>query len=212
VEDTPVEKARLTFRRLSGLDRSGPPPPETQAGAPLRPWTIPNAIGYVRLALVPVFLVLALQSESGTDALPAVLFAVIAWSDYADGIAARVTGQYSRMGALLDPLVDRMLIVAGVIVCWKFELLPRWALAVLAARELFMLCLARYAMSKNVELKINWLGRWGVWPVFSALFFALCGVDWLALACLYVGLVLVLGSTVQYVRDGLRMARAQGST
>jgi hypothetical protein len=72
--------------------------------------------------------------------------------------------------------------------------------------------LARYAMSKNVELKINWLGRWGVWPVFSALFFALCNVDWLALACLYVGLVLVLGSTVQYVRDGLRMARGQGST
>jgi len=212
VEDTPVEKRKLTFRRLSGLDRSGPPPPETQAGAPLRPWTIPNAIGYVRLLLVPVFLVLALQSQSGTDALPAVLFAVIAWSDYADGIAARVTGQYSRMGALLDPLVDRMLIVAGVIVCWHFDLLPHWALAVLAARELFMLCLARYAMSKNVELKINWLGRWGVWPVFSALFFALCGVDWLALACLYVGLVLVLGSTVQYVRDGLRMARGQGST
>ncbi len=212
MEDTPVEKRKLTFRRLSGLDRSGPPPPETQAGAPLRPWTIPNAIGYVRLLLVPVFLVLALQSESGTDALPAVLFAVIAWSDYADGIAARVTGQYSRMGALLDPLVDRMLIVAGVIVCWHFDLLPHWALAVLAARELFMLCLARYAMSKNVELKINWLGRWGVWPVFSALFFALCGVDWLALACLYVGLVLVLGSTVQYVRDGLQQARAQGST
>ena len=212
MEDTPVEKRKLTFRRLSGLDRSGPPPPETQAGAPLRPWTIPNAIGYARLLLVPVFLVLALQSESGTDALPAVLFAVIAWSDYADGIAARVTGQYSRMGALLDPLVDRMLIVSGVIVCWHFDLLPHWALAVLTARELFMLGLARYAMSKNVELKINWLGRWGVWPVFSALFFALCGVDWLALACLYVGLVLVLGSTVQYVRDGLRMARGQGST
>ena len=212
MEDTPVEKRKLTFRRLSGLDRSGPPPPETQAGAPLRPWTIPNAIGYARLLLVPVFLVLALQSESGTDALPAVLFAVIAWSDYADGIAARVTGQYSRMGALLDPLVDRMLIVSGVIVCWHFDLLPHWALAVLTARELFMLGLARYAMSKNVELKINWLGRWGVWPVFSALFFALCNIGWLAHACLYVGLVLVLGSTVQYVRDGLRMARGQGST
>ncbi len=37
------------------------------------------------------------------------LFAVIGWSDYLDGIAARVTGQYSRMGALLDPLVDRLL-------------------------------------------------------------------------------------------------------
>ena len=155
---------------------------------------------------------LALNSESGTDALPAVLFALIAWSDYFDGIAARVTGQYSRMGALLDPLVDRLLIIAGVIVCWKFELLPRWALALLAARELFMLVLARYAMSKHVELKINWLGRWGVWPVFSALFFALCNVDWLALTLLYIGLALVLAATVQYVRDGLRQARAQGST
>jgi cardiolipin synthase len=205
-------KRKLTFRRLSGLDRSGPPPPETVAGAPLRPWTIPNAIGYVRLLMVPVFLVLALSSESGTDALPAVLFAVIGWSDYLDGIAARVTGQYSRMGALLDPLVDRLLVLGGVIVCWNFNLLPRWALALLAARELFMLVLARYAMHRRVELKINWLGRWGVWPVFSALFFAICGVHWLALTCLYVGLALTLGATAQYVRDGLRQARSQRST
>ena len=210
--DSPVERRRLTFRRLSGLDRSGPPPPETVPGAPLRPWTIPNAIGYVRLAMIPVFLVLALNSESGTDALPAVLFAVIGWSDYLDGIAARVTGQYSRLGALLDPLVDRLLILSGVIVCWHFGLLPHWALALLALREVFMLGLARYAMHRGVELKINWLGRWGVWPVFSALFFAICGVHWLALACLYVGLVLVLGSTAQYVREGLRLSRAQGST
>jgi cardiolipin synthase len=182
------------------------------AGAPLRPWTIPNAIGYVRLALIPVFLVLALSSESGTDAQPAVLFAVIGWSDYLDGIAARVTGQYSRLGALLDPLVDRLLVLSGVIVCWHFELLPRWALAVLAGRELVMLILARVAIHHNVELKINWLGRAAVWPVFSAIFFGLCGVHWLALACLYVGLVLTLGSTAQYVRDGLRQAREQGST
>jgi cardiolipin synthase len=211
VGDAPV-KRKLTFKRLSGLDRTGPPPPETVAGAPLRPWTIPNAIGYVRLALIPVFLVLALNSESGTDPLPAVLFAVIGWGDYADGIAARVTGQYSRMGALLDPLIDRMLVLAGVIVCWKFELLPRWALAVLAARELLMLVLARIALARGVELKINWLGRWGVWPVFGALFFAMCAVHWLALIMLYAGLVLVLGATVLYVRDGLRQASAQRST
>lgn len=210
--DAPVEKRKLTFRRLSGLDRSGPPPPETVSGAPLRPWTIPNAIGYVRLALIPVFLVLALSSESGTDALPAVLFAVIGWSDYLDGIAARVTGQYSRLGALLDPLVDRLLVLSGVIVCWNFELLPRWGLALLAARELVMLVLARFAMRRNVELKVNWLGRAGVWPVFSALFFAICSVEWLAQACLYVGLALTWGSTAQYVRDGLRQARSQGST
>ena len=51
-------------------------------------------------------------------------------------MAARVTGQYSRLGALMDPVIDRLLaILAGVVVCWHFELLPRWALAVLVARE-----------------------------------------------------------------------------
>ena len=133
---------RLTFRRLSGLDRSGPPPPETLAGQPLRPWTIPNAIGFVRLALIPVFLVVALSLGDGTDALAAVLFAVIGWSDYLDGIAARVTGQYSRLGALLDPVVDRLLVISGVIVCWKFDLLPRWALA-RAGRARAVRCCAR---------------------------------------------------------------------
>ena len=197
-------RGRLTFRRLSGLDRSGPPPPETLSGQPLRPWTIPNAIGYVRLALIPLFLVLALGSEGGTDALPLVIFAVIGWSDYLDGISARLTGQYSRLGTLLDPLVDRLLVLAGVVVCWHFELLPRWALALLAARELFVVGLVRYGLRHGVELKVNWLGRAGVWPVMSALFFAMASVEWLAHACLYIGLVVVLASAAQYVRDGLR--------
>ena len=57
----------LTFRRLTGLDRSGPPPSETRRDAPWRPWTIPNAIGFTRLLCVPLFLVLALQSDEGLD-------------------------------------------------------------------------------------------------------------------------------------------------
>ena len=87
-----AERARLTFRRLSGLDRSGPPPPQTVKGAPLRPWTIPNAIGYVRLALLPVFLYLALDSGDGQYWPATLIFGVVGWSDYFDGIAARITG------------------------------------------------------------------------------------------------------------------------
>jgi cardiolipin synthase len=51
-----------------------------------------------------------------------------------------------------------------------------------------------------------------VWPVFGALFFAMCGVHWLALACLYAGLVLVLAASALYVRDGLRQTRGEAST
>jgi cardiolipin synthase len=99
--DPPVSRAR-GFKRLSGLDRSGPPPPETRSDAPWHVWTIPNVIGFVRIALIPVFLVVSLSSDTGRDALAATLYAVIGWSDYLDGLAARLTGQYSRLGALLD--------------------------------------------------------------------------------------------------------------
>jgi cardiolipin synthase len=198
-----VARNRLTFRRLSGLDRSGPPPAQTKAGAPLRPWTIPNAIGYVRAVLIPVFLVLAFESESGTDALPAIIFAVVAWGDYADGIAARVTGQYSRLGAILDPIVDRATVLSGAIVCWHFELLPRWALAVLAAREAFMLVAGPLLVRRGVELKINWPGRLGVFPVMSAIFFGLVGLKTLAEVLIYLGLALTLWATVLYARTAV---------
>lgn len=194
--------------RLLGLDRSGAPPPETLAGSPLRPWTLPNAIGFLRLALIPVFLVVALSSSDGTGALPATLFAVIGWGDYADGIAARVTGQYSRLGALMDPITDRLLIVCGVVVCWHFQLLPRWALAVLAARELLMVGLGEYGLRRGVELRINWPGRLAVAPVMGSFFFAMCGLQTFGRVLLYIGLALALFATALYLRSGLRMLRS----
>jgi len=197
-----AERARLTFRRLSGLDRSGPPPPETLRDAPWRPWTIPNAISFVRLGLIPVFLVLALTSEAGTDALPAILFALIGWGDYADGIAARLTGQYSKLGALLDPVIDRMLILSGVVVVWHFETLPRWALVVLTVREVVQLGYGQWALRHGIDLSVNWPGRLAVWPVMTAIFFALVGLEQAAEVLLYVGIVLSVWATALYIREG----------
>ena len=205
--DAPVEKRPLTFRRLVGLDRSGSPPAATTAGAPLNPWTIPNAIGFARLALIPAFLAVALSSEDGQSALAAVLFAVIGWGDYADGMAARLTRQYSRLGALMDPVTDRLLVIAGVVVNWRFDLLPRWALALLVARELLMLVLGRYGLRHGVDIRINWPGRLAVAPVMGGLFFPLTGLETLGEILLYVGLALALTATVLYVRDGMRALR-----
>ncbi|HEV3095388.1 MAG TPA: CDP-alcohol phosphatidyltransferase family protein [Solirubrobacteraceae bacterium] len=202
-----ARRDRLSATRLLGLDRSGPPPPQTLPGQPLRPWTIPNAIGFIRLALIPVFLIVALSSQDGVDALSAGLFALIGWGDYADGMAARITRQYSRLGALMDPVTDRLLVLSGVVVCWHFELLPRLALAILVARELSMMALGRYGLKRGVELRINWPGRISVAPLMGALFFAMCGLGALAEALLYVGLVLALVASALYVRSGLRQTR-----
>jgi cardiolipin synthase len=206
-----VGRTPLTFRRLSGLDRSGPPPPETQEGAPLRPWTIPNAIGITRLALLPVFLIVALSDEDGHSTTAFVIYAVVAGTDYLDGMAARITGQYSRLCTLLDPLTDRALVISGAIVAWKFELLPRWALAVLAGRELLMLVLTRVAMKRKVELQVKMLGRWAVWPTMAALALALVTDGWVVEALLYFGIALTLGATAEYLADGWRYIRPSSS-
>jgi CDP-diacylglycerol--glycerol-3-phosphate 3-phosphatidyltransferase len=196
-----------TRRRLLGLDRSGGPPPQTLHDQPLNPWTVPNAVGFARIALVPLFLVLALDSGDGRRTLATVIFAVIAWSDYLDGVLARITGQYSRLGALLDPLTDRLLVVAGAIVAWNYETLPRWALAVLAAREAFMLLLTQFALRRGLDLNVTMLGRWAVWPVMSALALALVIDSRVLDAVLYVGLAMTLAATIRYLQDGVRAMR-----
>jgi CDP-diacylglycerol--glycerol-3-phosphate 3-phosphatidyltransferase len=201
----------LTRRRLLGLDRSGGPPPETRRDQPLHPWTLPNAIGFVRIGLIPVFLVLALDSGDGRDTTATILFAFIAASDYVDGMVARLTGQYSRLGALLDPLTDRLLVISGAIVAWDFELLPRWALLVLAAREALMLLLTQVALRRGLDLSVNMLGRWAVWPTMGALGLAMILETWISEALLYVGLAMTLAATVRYLQDGIRALR-EGST
>jgi CDP-diacylglycerol--glycerol-3-phosphate 3-phosphatidyltransferase len=197
-------RRRKGFRRQFGLDRSGPPPRQTRPGQPLRPWTIPNAVGYLRLAALPVFLYLAFSSGDGRDAWAAAVFWLIAVGDYVDGFVARATGQYSRMGAILDPVVDRLTILCGAAVCWHFELLPRWALAVLAAREIVTAVLAQVALRRIGELDINWLGRLAVAPVMAAIFFAMISASPVWDAMLIVGVVLGVLGTIAYIRTGLR--------
>jgi cardiolipin synthase len=206
-----VARRPLSFRRLAGLDRSGPPPPEVLRDAPWHVWTIPNVIGFARAGLIPIFLVLALSSEEGTDKLPAILFAIAAWGDYVDGIAARVTGQYSKLGAVMDPVIDRMLVLSGIIVVWHFETLPHWALVVLAVREFVQLVYGNWALRHGIDLFVNWPGRLAVGPIMSALFAALVGWEQAGEILLYIGLVLAIWATALYIREGSTSRRRSGA-
>jgi cardiolipin synthase (CMP-forming) len=198
------EPRRKRLRRLFGFDRSGPAPRQTRPGQPLRPWTLPNLVGYIRLAGLPFFLSIALSSGDGRDATAATIYLAISLGDYLDGFLARATGQYSRMGALLDPVVDRLTILSGAVVCWHFELLPRWALAVLAAREVLTLILAQLALRRGQAIEINWFGRIAVFPIMGSIFLAMVveSVAWDVM--LIVGLMLAIVGTVTYIRTGMR--------
>ena len=197
-------RPRRSLRRLVGLDRSGPDPQQTRAGAPLRPFTLPNLVGYLRLASIPVFLYIALESDDGRVAAATLLYLWITLGDYLDGFLARATGQYSRMGALLDPVVDRLSALAGVVVCWHFDFLPHWALIVLAAREVATLILARMMLRRGVDLEISWVGRVATFFTFAGLFWSLVFESWVTVAAFLIGVVLGIVATALYAQDARR--------
>jgi cardiolipin synthase len=138
-----------------------------------------------------------------------VVYGVIGWSDYFDGFIARLTGQYSRLGALMDPIADRGLALAGMFVSWKFELLPRWAVGLVLLRELLMLLIGQWTLRKGVELKINWAGRLGVAPILAAPFWAMVEVQWFALLLLYSGMVLSFYASYLYARDARQQLKSR---
>lgn len=205
-DTAPFGRGRV--RRLLGLDRSGPPPRQTREGEPLNPWTLPNLVGYLRIAGLPVFLYLAFESGDGRSVAAATVFWLISAGDYLDGLLARVTGQYSRLGSMLDPLIDRLTILSGAVVCWHFDLLPRWALAALAVREVAMLALAQYGLRHGVQIAVNWPGRLSVFPIMGGIFFAMLFEGWGPEAALIVGLGMAIVATVLYAQSGWRAVRA----
>ena len=137
-------------RRLFGIDRSGPAAERDPARA--RRCTRGRSRTSSATCAWPRSRSSACSRSPATTAAtrpPALLYLAITAGDYLDGFLARATGQYSRMGALLDPVVDRLTVLAGAAVCWHFELLPRWALAVLAVREVVTLVLAQLALRRG---------------------------------------------------------------
>jgi cardiolipin synthase len=207
-----VPRARLSARRLLGLDRSGPPPPQTAPDAPLHPWTLPNAIGYARAVLIPLFLVLEYGSRTGVDAAAAVCFFLAGAGDYLDGITARLTGQYSRLGAALDPAIDRLLVLAGGVACWSYELLPRWALALLVLREVVMLATGQAWLRHGHALSIRWVGRIAVAPTMFGIWLELIGAGRAGEIFFFVGLSLAWVAAVLYLRDGFATGTAGSSS
>ncbi len=103
-----------------------------------RVWTVPNALSFLRLALVPVFLVFIVLGE---DVLALAVLVFSSLSDYLDGVIARRFDQVTRLGQLLDPAADRLFIFAALIGLAVRGIVPFWLAAVIIGRDLVLLVL-----------------------------------------------------------------------
>jgi cardiolipin synthase len=102
-----------------------------------RVWTIPNALSLLRLLGVPLFLWLVLGPEADLWAVLVLIFAGV--SDWLDGRLARAWHQVSRVGRLLDPLADRLYILATLAGLTLREIIPWWLAVAIVARDVFLL-------------------------------------------------------------------------
>lgn len=161
----------------------------------------------MRALLIPVFLLLALDSGDGRDTLATVLIGIAGAGDYLDGLVARLTGQFSRFGTLLDPFVDRLLILAVAAVVFRFELLPQPLMLLVFAREALMILLSIPVLAKGLQIRVNWIGRLAVWPLMSGGFLILCIDTVVAELLVAVGAIGAWAATALYVRTMLPRLR-----
>lgn len=129
--------------------------------------TIPNLLSFLRLAMVPVFLVLVLQ---GQDALALVVLIVSSATDFLDGYIARKFKQLSRLGQLLDPAADRLFIFAALVGLAARGVIPWWLFVVIVARDVALLVMGVIAANFGYgPLPVHHLGK----VATAALFYAL---------------------------------------
>jgi CDP-diacylglycerol--glycerol-3-phosphate 3-phosphatidyltransferase len=121
--------------------------------------TVPNLITLARLGSLPVFLILTYSQVLSGLIAAWVLFNLAAASDWLDGFLARRSGSVSRLGTLLDPVVDKVIILSTLFALVDLRLLPLWIVLLAMARE-FMVSAARHAATTPTRVVgANWMGK-----------------------------------------------------
>lgn len=133
--------------------------------ASARVWTVPNALSAARLALIPVFVWLVLVEQA--DGWAVLVLAVSGTTDYLDGYLARRLGQISRLGQILDPLVDRLTVAATLVVLALRDIIPWWLVGLLVARELLLLAIVPILRNHGlIALPTHYLGKAATFVLF----------------------------------------------
>jgi CDP-diacylglycerol--glycerol-3-phosphate 3-phosphatidyltransferase len=162
---------------------------------------IPNALTILRFAAIPVFAWLYLEAGDGAAWGAGVFFAGAALTDQLDGYLARRWHVESRFGTIADPLADRLMIGAAVVLMWATGRLPALAAIVILARDLVLVLGYKLLAPRGFELEVTFLGKLATWILYAALCFVLVteeGTTW-PLVLVWIGIVLAIGAAAQYV-------------
>jgi CDP-diacylglycerol---glycerol-3-phosphate 3-phosphatidyltransferase len=203
------------YRAAAGFSRNYPRTPGTRYFDWMFPLNLPNVLTLLRILLVPVLVVALLDETPNGDLLAAIVFAVASVTDAIDGYLARSRQWVTNFGKLMDPLADKLLIIAALLALVSLDRLAAWVAMVIIAREFAVTALRMAATQQGVVIAAGPFGKaktvLQVAMVF-ALILAEPGQLWLD-ALIYVTMFVTIASGADYF-FGLRrrLAEARSSS
>jgi CDP-diacylglycerol--glycerol-3-phosphate 3-phosphatidyltransferase len=169
---------------------------------------IPNALTVARLILIPVFVVLLLNADGGHSWAAAIVFGVAGVTDQVDGWLARRWRVESSFGKIADPLADRLMIDAAVILLWQADRLPWIALAI-PARDVALVAGYKLVVGRGYDFSVNFAGKAATWLLYASLGFIMVtrqGTEW-PLWIFWAGVVLAAVALIGYLLKARREVR-----
>jgi CDP-diacylglycerol--glycerol-3-phosphate 3-phosphatidyltransferase len=170
---------------------------------------LPNAITIARFAMIPVFVVLYARATNGHDWTAGILFGAAGVSDQIDGWLARRWKVESEFGKYADPLADRLMIDAAVIMLVIADRLPWAALAVIVARDALLLAGTKFVLPRGYEFSVSFLGKAATWVLYAGVGFLLVSNPHTAWPgyVFWTGLGMAVGAGVLYIASAWRSIR-----
>jgi CDP-diacylglycerol--glycerol-3-phosphate 3-phosphatidyltransferase len=170
---------------------------------------IPNALTIARIVLIPLYVVLITTCDGGRSWPAAIVFGVAGVTDQVDGFLARRWHVESAFGKIADPLADRLMIDAAVILLIHAGRLP-WAALLIPARDLVAMVGTPIVMGRGYEFQVNFLGKAATWLLYAALGFVMVthqGSTW-PLWIFWTGLAVAFVALAEYALKVKREAYA----
>lgn len=181
---------------------------------------VPNILTLARLLLIPIFGYTALTNDFKLNLVAAVVFGLAAVTDWLDGIAARKLHQVTEFGKIADPVVDRLLIAAALMILYVkvSTLVPLWAIAIVIGRDVLMVVGWVYIAYFGTRIKVTYEGKFATAILMFSVFFLLFNSSGslklfgvLGVLLFYLGVALSLYSGLKYFKMGLTMLRGKQS-
>lgn len=172
----------------------------------------PNILAFIRLLLAPLLFLLLVDRDlpflqgihySWLDFAAGFIFVVASVTDFFDGYIAREFNQITTLGAILDPLADKMLTLAAFLGLMLLDRASPWAIFLILTRELFITGLRVNAVALGIDISASWMGKVKTVAQMIAIGFLL--MEWpFATALLWIATFLTLYSGYEYIREFIK--------